>query len=254
MRNKNLFIIGGEGLIGKSIVNYFLKNGWNVFSFDKIKPNKIKKKNYQFFEVDINQFSELTILLKTIFKKKIPDCFINASYPRTDDWAKNNFSDITYESFSKNIDLQLKSVCWLSKIFADQMQKRRVRGSIILLASMYGIVAHDSSVYKGTKMKENFTYTIIKGGIISSAKSLASNYGKYNIRVNAISPGAILGHVAGGKSNQPKNFIKNFESRVPLRRLSKPIEIAKAIYFLGSEESSYITGSNLVADGGWTII
>lgn len=255
IKNKILFILGGEGLIGNSVVDYYLAKNWIIYSFDLNKSRNRKHKNYNFYKINLENLDNLILLLKSFFAKKIyPDSFINSSYPRTSDWAKNNFKEIEYDTFSKNIDLQLKSSCWISKIIADEMMKNNIKGSIILIASMYGIVAHDNSVYEGTDMKENFTYTLVKGGIISSVRSLAAYYGKFNVRINALSPGAIQGHVAGNNKPQPNSFIKNFKSRVPLRRLAQPSEIAKIIFFLGSDESDYITGANIVADGGWTII
>ena len=83
---------------------------------------------------------------------------------------------------------------------------------------------------------------------------MASYYGKYNIRINTICPGGIIGHVAGLKSDQPKNFIKNFNKQVPFKRMGTSDEIAPAVIFLASDASSYITGITLMVDGGWTAI
>ena len=82
-------------------------------------------------------------------------------------------------------------------------------------------------------------------------KTFASHYGKYNIRINCISPGGIR-----DKNNkfQNKRFMKNYSNRVPLKRMAKVNEVAAPILFLASEESSYITGTNILVDGGWTCI
>ncbi len=103
-------------------------------------------------------------------------------------------------------------------------------------------------------MNINFTYPIIKSGIIGFVKQAASFYGKHQITVNALCPGSILGHVKGAKKNQPTKFIKNFSNNVPLKRLAKVNEISSVINFLISENSSYITGHSLVVDGGYTVI
>ena len=83
---------------------------------------------------------------------------------------------------------------------------------------------------------------------------MAAYYGQYGIRVNSVSPGGIQGKIAGKKNNQTKKFIKRYSNKTPLKRMGKPIDIAPTIIFLASEASSYITGSNIIVDGGWTIV
>ena len=103
-------------------------------------------------------------------------------------------------------------------------------------------------------MTENVTYSVIKGGIVNFARQSSSYYGQFNIRVNSISPGGIKGHVAGSGKTQSKKFLKNYVNKVPLKRMCSTEDVASAILFLSSDASSYITGSNLVIDGGWSII
>jgi NAD(P)-dependent dehydrogenase (short-subunit alcohol dehydrogenase family) len=109
-------------------------------------------------------------------------------------------------------------------------------------------VAQDLTIYDNTKIEENISYAPIKSGIIGFSKLLASYYGKYGIRANTVSPGGVL------SKKMSKNFLKNYKKRVPIKRLCKPSEVADPIIFLGSDASSYITGINLLVDGGWTAI
>ena len=127
------------------------------------------------------------------------------------------------------------------------MKKNLIKGNIIQLSSIYGMVAQDKNIYEGTNMRENVSYAMIKGGILNLIRQMASYYGDFNIRINCISPGGV-------KDKQNKRFIKNYSKRVPLRRMAHVDEIASVIAFLSMDASSYITGSNLVVDGGWTII
>jgi len=90
-------------------------------------------------------------------------------------------------------------------------------------------------------------YSAIKAGIINFTKYLAAYYGPFNVRVNSVSPGGIF-------DGQPKQFVEQYEEKVPLRRMGKPGDIAPAVAFLISDDSSYVTGHNLVVDGGWTAI
>jgi NAD(P)-dependent dehydrogenase (short-subunit alcohol dehydrogenase family) len=90
-------------------------------------------------------------------------------------------------------------------------------------------------------------YSAIKGGLNNLTRYLASYYGKFQIRVNTISPGGIF-------DDQPDSFVNNYNSKVPLKRMGNPVDIVSAVYYLLSDESSYVTGHNLVVDGGWSII
>ena len=103
-------------------------------------------------------------------------------------------------------------------------------------------------------MHENMNYSIIKGGILNFSRQLASFYGPSGIRVNSICSGGINGHVKGSKKNQDKNFINNYKKNCPLGRLGMAREIAESVLFLASDASSYITGTSLVVDGGWSSI
>jgi NAD(P)-dependent dehydrogenase (short-subunit alcohol dehydrogenase family) len=120
-------------------------------------------------------------------------------------------------------------------------------GSVVNITSIYGIVGPDFGVYEGTKMTMPAAYSAIKGGVINFSRYLASYYGKFGIRVNCVSPGGIF-------DNQPVQFVTNYEAKVPMKRMGLPKDISPTISFLLSEGSSYITGQNIVVDGGWTAI
>ena len=140
----------------------------------------------------------------------------------------------------------MNSFVWLAKIIADKM-KSKEKGSIVQLSSIYGILGQDVSLYKDTNMSESMSYATIKGGITNSVRSMAACYGQYKIRVNSISPGGIYDH-------HSKLFLKKYSLKTPLKRMCKPEEVAYAALFLGCDASSYITGTNLVIDGGFSII
>ena len=101
---------------------------------------------------------------------------------------------------------------------------------------------------------ENVIYSAIKGGIINQTKQMAAYYGQFGIRINSISPGGIKGKIAGKRNSQSNKFIKRYSARTPLKRMGDPSDIAPAVIFLSSSASNYITGSNIVIDGGWTVI
>jgi NAD(P)-dependent dehydrogenase (short-subunit alcohol dehydrogenase family) len=241
--NKVIIVTGGNGLIGESIVDDLISEGAIVINADVGLVDDYN--NNQFF-CDVTKEISVATLLKTVVKKydKI-DGLVNNAYPKTADWG-NKFEDIKYESWKKNIDIQLNSVFITTKAIVDIM-KIQGFGSIINVASIYGCIAPDFSIYEGTNMTMPAAYSAIKGGVISYSKYLASYCGKYGIRVNCVSPGGIF-------NNQPDEFIGKYIKKVPLNRMGYPKDIAPAISFLLSDKANYITGHNLIIDGGLTII
>ena len=183
-----------------------------------------------------------------------PDILINTSYPVTKNWSKNNFSDINLKDFQKDISFQLISSCWISKIISDLMIKNKKNGRIVMMGSIYGSLAQDMGMYKATKIKESFSYTIIKGGLVNFTKQMASYYGKHNIRINILNSGGIYGKSKMTGKKIDSKFLKRYENRVPMKRMGKTSEIASCILFLVSDASSYVTGEVFTVDGGWSII
>jgi NAD(P)-dependent dehydrogenase (short-subunit alcohol dehydrogenase family) len=263
LENKVAFVIGGLGLIGEEVSKALATAGARVVILDIDNEkgmntiNLIRehgyKANYENF--DCSDLDNIDTNIHSIIKNyNGVDIFINCSYPRTKDWAKSSFKDISIKSFRKNVDIHMNSYAWLAKLFADIMSKNINGGSVIQFGSTYGVLGQDLSVYKGTDMKENMTYAAIKGGITNLTRLMASYYGKYNVRVNTICPGGISGHVAGKSDSQNPIFLENYCNKVPLKRMGKTEEIASVVLFLSSEASSYITGTTIMVDGGWSAI
>jgi NAD(P)-dependent dehydrogenase (short-subunit alcohol dehydrogenase family) len=254
LNKKKAIVVGSGGLLGLEIVKALLSQGATVLGLDIVKP-RTKLKNFFFQRIDFSKLNKIETELEKNFKSfGVPDIFINASWPRTKKWPKLNFSESTIGELQKNVDIHLNSYIWSAKIIAEKMVKNKIKGSIILLGSMYGVVGQNMNIYKGTAMRENFAYSAIKGGIVNFTREMASYYGKNNIRSNVICPGGIEGHVAGLNSKQPEKFLRSFKETVPLCRLGKPHEIAASAIFLSSDASSYINGATIMVDGGWTAI
>lgn len=262
LNNKTAFIVGGLGLIGKEISSLFSILGAKVVIIDNNKAKaKLFKKNLEEKNLKIYYENFDITQLKNIEKKFIfltrkysaPSIFVNCSYPRSKDWEQSSFKKIKLSLYKKNIDMHLNSYAWCAKVIAELMQKHDIKGSIIQLNSVYGVVGQDQTIYKKTRMKENMTYSIIKGGLINLTRQMASHYGISGIRINTLCIGGIKGHVAGQKI-QTKKFIKNYSEKSPLKRLGEPWEISGAAVFLASDASTYVTGTTLMVDGGWTTI
>ena len=252
LKNKKILVVGGSGLIGLELSNFLNNLGAKVFNLD-IRNNKKLNNNIKFIKFDVTKKNLIKNKLDNFFKKNgIPDCYVNCSYPITKGLNKYNFKDISLNTIQSSLDVHLKTYIWLAKTIAEKMVKSKIKGSLVQFGSHYGVIGQNSNIYSGTKMTENMVYSAIKGGIISNTRQMAAHYGKYGIRVNCISPGGIEGHVKGKRFAQPKSFLKRYSLRTPLKRLAKKHEIAPSVAFLLSDASTYITGINLIIDGGWT--
>ena len=261
LNRKKAFVIGGVGLIGKEITTALGSAGAEVFVLDlKQKKKEFLKyfkneKRIHFFGFNCEKISKAESFLKNLINLKgCPDVFVNCSYPRTKKWGKSSFKNIIFKNYKKNIHIHLNSYVWLSRLIGNEMIKNKVSGSIIMLSSIYGLFGQDLNKYEKTNMNENMTYSVIKSGIINFARQMCSYYGKYDIRVNTICPGGLEGHVAEISVKQNHIFLENYVKKVPLKRMCNPIDVASAVLFLSSEASSYISGSNLLIDGGLTAI
>jgi len=240
---KIIIVTGGNGLIGRQIVGKLLAEGALCINAEL---NAVTDESLSILNCDItNQESVQNMVQQVVQKYGRIDGLVNNAYPRTKDWGAK-FENIPAESWRMNVDMQMNSIFMLCQAVLPVMVKQGA-GSIVNITSIYGVVGPDFGVYEGTEMTMPAAYSAIKGGVINFSRYLASYYGKHNIRVNCVSPGGIF-------DQQPEVFVKNYETRVPMRRMGLPEDISPSVSFLLSEESSYITGQNLVVDGGWTAI
>lgn len=243
LANKIVIVTGGNGLLGKSIIDRLLIEGAFCINFD---INHETTSNLSKIKCDITSFESLNNAIDLVFDQypRI-DGLVNNAYPRTSDWG-DKFENIKLESWRQNVDWQLNSYFYLTQQIAIKMSSQN-SGSIVNIASIYGIVGADFTVYEGTSMTMPAAYSAIKGALINFTKYVASYFGPQQVRINAVSPGGIF-------DNQNERFVQNYNKKVPLRRLGSPNDIAPSVAFLLSDDSKYITGHNLIVDGGWTAI
>jgi NAD(P)-dependent dehydrogenase (short-subunit alcohol dehydrogenase family) len=242
LKNKVIVVTGSNGLLGKAIVDSLKKAEAKVISLDLAFYCQMEED----WIMDITNEDEITrTVFEIVNKYKVIDGWVNNAYPRTSDWG-NKLEDIFISSWRENIDMHLNGYFLCCKIVLNEMKKQGF-GSLINMSSIYGSLGPDFTVYEGSEMTMPAAYAAIKGGINTLTKYLASYYGPFQVRVNTISPGGIF-------DNQPSIFVENYCKRLPLRRMANPNDIVSSVHFLLSDESSYITGHDLMVDGGWSII
>jgi len=241
LKNKVCLVTGCNGYIGKKIVEKLSRFGVSIIGTDTI----IKKNNNLkvFIQANLESKKEIDLLIKNINKKfkKIDILINNAAYVGTSETGKQNNEKTYYnEKFEK---LNLSNTIYLTNSLLNILKKSN-SSSIINISSIYSFLGYDYNLYKDTNMKKPLAYGISKAGLVQYTKML-SNIVAPKIRVNAISPGGIF-------RNQPKKFIKKYINKTPLRRMGTEEDIVNTVIFLASNLSSYVTGQNLIIDGGYS--
>jgi len=135
-----------------------------------------------------------------------------------------------------------------SQVIGGEMVKNKIRGNIVNIASDLSVIAPNQNIYKykNNNFTKPVTYSVIKHGIVGLTKYLSTYWANKNIKVNSLSPGSVL-------NNQPKEFLSRIKKLIPMNRLAKKNEYIGAIKFLCTEDSNYMTGQNLVIDGGRSV-
>lgn len=254
LTDKVAVVTGGAGLIGRALVRGLASSRAIVYiaEIDADRGEETAKKmseedmDVRFQKIDVTSEPSVKAGIQDIHAREHKiDVWINNAYPRTKDWGLK-FDDIPMASWRQNVEWQMNSYCYCCQQIASVMRQQR-KGSIINIASTYGVVGPDFTVYEGTEMTMPAAYAAIKGGIVNFTRYLAAYYGEYGIRANCISPGGVF-------DNQPESFVKNYSRKTPLKRMAAPEDFAGAAVFLASDASSYVTGHNLLVDGGWSAI
>lgn len=241
LTNKVILLTGGTGFLGKYFVRGLKEAGATVVVTDVTEKADI--------QLDVTSKASITAAFAEAIKKhgRIDVVINNAALdPKFDASADKNaklFENYPDELLQKSLDVNLRGYVLVAQEAIKQMLKQS-GGHIINIASIYGLVGPDQSIYPAGTQKP-IDYAITKGGVIMLTKYLATTYGSKNIRANTYTMGGVLkGH--------DETFQKNYGARTPLGRMANPEEVAGPLVFLCSDASSYMTGTNLIADGGWT--
>jgi NAD(P)-dependent dehydrogenase (short-subunit alcohol dehydrogenase family) len=155
----------------------------------------------------------------------------------------SDFESQSAETWRRALEVNLTSVFNLTQVCTPALRSSG-RGSVITVGSTYGLVGPDWRIYEGTSMGNAAGYAASKGGILQLTRWLATTLAP-SIRVNSLTPGGV-------ERRQPSSFVEAYEQRTPLQRMAQEEDFKGAIAFLASDLSAYVTGQNIVVDGGWT--
>ncbi|MFB5630890.1 MAG: SDR family oxidoreductase [Nitrosopumilaceae archaeon] len=256
IKGRNVILTGSSGLLGNQFSNILSEAGANVILVDIVnKKNKSLEKTIQknyktnpfSIEADISKKDEVVKLKNKIIKKyhNIDVLINNAAFtPRTHPKRSSPLEIYPLDLWENTLATNLTGTFLCCQEFGKIMAKQR-KGSIINISSIYGMVGTDPRIYGKSKINAPPSYAATKGGLINLTRYLAAYWHSKNVRVNTLSLGGIF-------NNQNPNFVRKYSQKTMLNRMAKKDEYNAAILFLASDASSYMTGSNLVIDGGWT--
>ena len=272
LKDKTAIITGGTGLLGSVYTHSLLSLGASVIIIDKkidktkFIKNLVKEYNLtkeiinkiKFVKCDITNKKQIDKSFKKIRSnlKNLKVLINNASLVKQ---VGNDDLRDTYKPF-----LQMKQKDWEDFFSVDltgtllvtqkciPFLRKNGGGSIINISSTYGILSPDQRIYESLspknskqKIEKPIGYSISKSGVLNMTRFLATKFAEDKIRVNTLTLGGVY-------DNNPKSFVKSYSDKTPLRRMADKNEYAGPIIFLATDASSYMTGSNLVVDGGWS--
>ena len=270
LKNKIVLIVGGRGYLGRDFCQALRSQNASVISADLPLESQSASKsafNNEFsdieqLDVDVTDENSVSKLVALIMEKyeRIDTLIFSVTAKPYDFYAP--FTECSLKGWQSVIHTELDGLFLVAQEVGRTMEKRR-QGNIILISSIYGVVGNDQRLYEDSNLAELYAdkeeqkegdqiyshsvYPVVKGGVISLTRYLAAYWGNKNIRVNCISPGGVY------HEGENETFVKKYSAKVPLGRKAEVREISGAVVYLSSDASSYVTGQNIIVDGGWTV-
>lgn len=269
LENKNALITGAGGLLGREHCEALLESGSNLVLTDinsktletnyKYLKSKFSTSSISSYIMDVSDKSSIKAIFNKLSKEKIGiDILINNAaidhkYTKTEKINKSSrLEDFSTDQWDLEIKVGLTGALNCIQIFGNSMVTRNKGGVILNVASDLSVIAPNQDIYKNENLDDKYqsvkpvTYSVIKTGLVGLTKYVATYWANKNIRCNSISPGGVF-------NNHDEKFVNRVSKLIPLGRMAKKEEYRSAIQFLCSDASSYMTGHNLVIDGGRSI-
>lgn len=247
LHDRIVVITGGMGKLGQRYMNALLDRGARAALLDTTihQDWDSPSENVLWIGADVTDKASLEYALTKIKTHwGIPYALINNAaldYPPAD--SSECFEDCSEVTWNKVMDVNVKGPFLCCQVFGKELAKAG-RGSIINVSSIYGIVSPDQRIYKEGFHKP-IAYSASKSALLNMTRYLATYWASSGVRVNTLTLGGVF-------NNQDKDFVAAYSHRVPMGRMAQETEYSGAVVFLVSDASSYMTGSNLVIDGGLT--
>lgn len=247
LKDKLIIITGGLGFLGYEYSNYLMQNGAKVAIFDlpNINYKPFSYSNHLLFSVDITNKDSIEIAFEMLKKKwGMPHGLINNAaidFPPKINYGK--FQDYSSNDLEEVIRVNVIGLINCCQVVGPIMARNNY-GSIINIGSIYGINSPDQRIYE-EGFEKPISYSASKAALLGITKYLATYWAKDNVRVNLLVLGGVF-------KDQSKEFVGKYSLKVPMGRMAEQSEYNGAIHFLLSDASRYMTGSNLVIDGGYT--
>ena len=259
LKNRTVILTGSAGRLGSRFAHVLSESGANVVLVDIVdkKNKKLEKKLIQkyhtrptSFNINISKQEEIKKLTKEVLRKykKIDVLINNAHYvPREHPQRDASFETYPLELWDDTVTTNLRGLFLCCQEFGKIMSTQK-RGVIVNISSIYGITGADQRIYGKSRLNSPAFYAATKGAMVNLTRYLAAYWNRKNIRVNTLT----LGGIFDAKLHQNKEFVKKYSEKTMLGRMAKKEDYDGALLFLSSDASSYMTGANLIVDGGWS--
>ena len=228
---KNVLVTGAHGQLGTKTCKLFSDDGANVIPYD-LKDFDLRNRDevYSNYKKAFDEFGTVDILINNAGISTF------AHFLERSEEDFNDVSDVNLAGTFNSIQTYVK--------LCDEFKQKK--GTIVNIASIYGIISPDPRIYTDCKRSNSEIYGATKAGLIQMTKYFAVHLAERNIRVNAVSPGGIY----NPKRPQGEDFLKQYSFRCPMKRMANDEEIVTSMIYLASDAASYVTGQNIVVDGG----
>ena len=259
LTNRKIILTGSAGLLGTEYAHILSQAGADVLLVDiNTKLNEKLKKTLEkkygthphTYNIDITNEVEVKNFAKELVKDygKIHGLINNAFYNHA--VHQHKIGNVTLDNYPMDlwnaaVSINLTAVLLCCREIGKIMSKQK-NGTIVNISSIYGMIGADQRIYGKTGINAPVSYAATKGGVLNLTRYLAAYWHKKNVRVNTLTLGGVEQYYHN------KNFIKNYSAKTILGRMAQKDDYRGPILFLMSDASSYMTGSNLIVDGGWT--